>query len=82
LAGKFGVSQSTAANKGRQIRDLFDMMPADPRWCLPSKLDENPIAWLIQVNGLIVDARQAPRPIQEEAVRRGLIPYLPTQKPD
>ena len=27
--------------------------------------------------GLIIDARQVPREIQEEAFRRGLIPYLP-----
>ncbi len=35
------------------------------------------MVWLIQVNGLIVDARQVSREIQEEAFRRGLIPYLP-----
>jgi hypothetical protein len=35
------------------------------------------MAWFIQVNGLIVDARRAPREIQEEAFRQGLIPYLP-----
>ena len=29
------------------------------------------MAWLIQVNGLIVDARKAPREVQEEAFRRG-----------
>jgi len=32
--------------------------------------------WQIMINGLVVDARDAPREIQEEAVRRGLIPYL------
>ncbi len=31
----------------------------------------------ISVNGLIIDARYAPRYIQEEAYRKGLIPYLP-----
>lgn len=35
------------------------------------------MAWLIQVNGLIVDTRQAPREIQEEVFQQGLIPYLP-----
>ena len=49
----------------------------DPNWTLPSRLADNPMAWLIQVNGLIVDARQAPREVQEEAFRRGMIPYLP-----
>jgi len=32
---------------------------------------------MITVNGFIVDARSLPRPIQEEAYRKGLIPYLP-----
>jgi hypothetical protein len=33
--------------------------------------------WMIQVNGLIVDARHMPRAIQEEAFHKGLIPYIP-----
>jgi len=37
----------------------------------------NPMAWLIKVNGFIVDARHAPRENQEEAFLRGLIPFLP-----
>ncbi len=44
---------------------------------LPSLMADKPMAWLIQVDGLIVDARHAPRGIQEEAFRRGMIPYLP-----
>ncbi|HEV2122682.1 MAG TPA: hypothetical protein VGW38_07905 [Chloroflexota bacterium] len=32
---------------------------------------------MISVNGLIFDARYAPSEIQQEALRRGLIPYLP-----
>jgi hypothetical protein len=44
-------------------------------------MDENPMAWMIQVNGLIVDARQTPREIQEEAFRRGPIPYIPADRP-
>jgi hypothetical protein len=35
------------------------------------------MSWLISVNGLIIDARQAPRAVQVEALRKGLIPYLP-----
>jgi len=77
LCARFGVSVSTGGNKAGEIRRLFRMSPMDPAWCLPSKLDDNPLAWLISVNGLIVDARHAPRAIQEEAVRCGLIPYLP-----
>ncbi len=77
LCRLFGVSASTASAKAKTIRDLFKMYPFDPHWSLPSNMDRNPMAWLIQVNGFIVDARSAPREIQEEAFRKGLIPYLP-----
>jgi hypothetical protein len=44
---------------------------------LPSMLDENPLAWIVEVNGLPVDVRSMPREVQEEAYRLGLIPYVP-----
>jgi tetratricopeptide (TPR) repeat protein len=46
---------------------------------VPSLIEQNPLAWIIQVNGLPVDARQMPREIQEEAYRKGLIPYVPSE---
>ncbi len=45
-------------------------------------MDHNPMAWMITVNGLIVDARHAPRAIQEEAYRKGIIPYIPGDWPE
>ena len=74
LCRLFGVSQSSAANKARQIRDMFDMVQADPRWYRPSQMNDNPMAWLVMVNGFIVDVRTLPREVQEEAYRKGLIP--------
>lgn len=76
----FGVSQSTGEAKSKQIRDLMKMFQMDPHWYLPSKMDNNMLAMMISVNGLLIDARQAPRPIQEEAFRKGLIPYLPEER--
>lgn len=72
-----GVSQSSASAKANQILKGMGIVQLDPRWCLPSKLAENPLAWMISVNGLLVDARWMPREAQEEAYRRGLIPYIP-----
>jgi len=72
-----GVSQGTASTKSRQIMDMLRIGISDPAWYLPSRMDKNPLAWMISINGLIVDARHAPRYIQEEAFRLGLIPYLP-----
>jgi hypothetical protein len=43
-------------------------------------MEHNPMAWTVSVNGFIVDARSLPRPLQEEAYRKGLIPYLPDEK--
>jgi hypothetical protein len=77
LCTLMGVSQSSASAKAGKILDLLDIMQLDPEWCLPSKIEQNPLAWLIQVNGFIVDARYVPREIQEEAYRKGLIPYIP-----
>jgi hypothetical protein len=80
LCQLFGVSQSSAANKAKQIRDLFDMSQLDPQWYRPSRMDANPMAWMLTVNGLIVDIRMMPLEVQEEAYRKGLIPYVPGQK--
>jgi hypothetical protein len=77
LCSEIGVSQGTASAKSTQIMDVLDIFQMHPEWSLPSQLDENPMAWLIIVNGLIVDARSMPRAIQEEAYRKGLIPYVP-----
>jgi hypothetical protein len=39
------------------------------------------MAWMIEVNGFVLDARHLKREVQEEAFRKGLIPYLPGEKP-
>lgn len=77
LCKKFGISQSTGSNKSREIRELMNMVQLDPNWCLPSKMDNNPMAWTIMVNGFIMDARHAPLSIQKEAYEKGLIPSIP-----
>lgn len=46
-----------------------------------SRLNENPQVWMINVNGFLLDARHLKREIQEEALRQGLIPYIP-ERPD
>ena len=76
----FGVSEATGSAKAKAIRDLLKLRPFDPEWTLPSRMDRNPMAWMIQVNGLIVDARRVPREIQEVAYRKGLIPYIPADR--
>ncbi len=77
LCEKISVSQSTASNKSREIWGRLGLMQLHPDWCLPSMLEENPLAWIVEVNGLPVDVRWMPREVQEEAYRLGLIPYVP-----
>lgn len=73
----FGVGESTGQGKSMLIRKALKIGPMDPEWSLPSRMDQNPMAWMIQVNGFLVDARMLKREIQEEALRKGLIPYIP-----
>ena len=71
----FNLSSSTMQAKSKQIRDLMGMDPMDPDWSTPSMVDKNPLIWMLEVNGLIIDVRHAPKEIQEAAFRQGLIPY-------
>lgn len=73
----FGVGESTGQGKSMLIRKMFKIRPMDPEWSLQSRINRNPMAWMIQVNGFLVDARFLKREIQEEALRQGVIPYIP-----
>jgi hypothetical protein len=83
IAEGFGVSQGTMMAKSKSIRDELDLIQLDPDWCLPALLKDNPLVWMLKVNGFIMDIRTAPREAQEEAYRLGLIPFIPAdqQKP-
>jgi hypothetical protein len=80
LSKAFGVSQGTASSKAKTILDTLDLMLMDPEYCLPDLIDHNPMVWLLQVDGLFVDARTAPREIQVIAYEKGLIPYIPADR--
>jgi len=76
----FKVSESNGAARTKAIRDLLKVHPLDVEWMLPSQVDQNPMVWMIEVNGLLVDARHIPREIQVQAFRKGLIPYIPSDQ--
>jgi hypothetical protein len=73
----FGVGESTGQGKSKQIRDMMKMSQMSPDWCLPSRIDDNPLIWMVSVNGFIIDIRHARREIQEQAFEQGIIPYIP-----
>ena len=77
LAKACAVSYSAAAAKARTIEHLLGIVPMDPRWTPPSRLRDNPLAWLIEFDGVVLDARTLPRAVQEKLVAAGLIPFLP-----
>ncbi len=78
----FAVGQSTGQGKSKQVRDMLKMYQFDASWSLASKIESNPMVWMISVNGLVVDVRQMPREVQEMALDKGLIPYVPGDKTD
>jgi Domain of unknown function (DUF6398) len=75
LCAAFEVGESTVHAKARVIEETLGTRPLDPRWTLPSFAEKNPLVWMAEVNGLLVDLRQMPRDLQEIAFAKGLIPY-------
>lgn len=80
LCKAFGVSQSAGSAKAKVVKDVLGLFQFHPDWCLPSKLESNPLVWMLSVNGFIVDIRGMPREAQEIAYRKGLIPYIPADR--
>ena len=77
LCRLLGVSESTAMARSKEIRKRFEIGAMDPRLCRESLMDDNPMAWMIQLdNGMIDDARRYPRRAQQQMVDMGLIPYV------
>ena len=77
LYDAFGVKPSTGQSKSKLVRNILKMNQFDKNWTLPSRMERNPMAWLISLNGVIVDVRNQPKEIQEIAFEKGLIPFIP-----
>jgi hypothetical protein len=43
-------------------------------------MEDNPLIWMVEVSGLPMDIRHAPRQLQEIAFNKGLIPYIPGER--
>lgn len=76
LCNHFGIAASTGGNKAKLVRTALGIRQFDHKWTLPSRLTTSSLPWMIEFDGLIVDARQLPAVIQEVAVQKGLIPYV------
>jgi len=82
IAKWFDLSQSTISTKSKSIRDMLKISQLDLTWTLPSRMDDHPMAWLIEVNGFIIDIRHAPYDFQVEAFNAGVITYIQGDKID
>lgn len=82
LAERFGVGLSTMQGKKLQIQEVLDLIPLDPDYTLSSRLAKNPLVWMVEVNGFIMDMRAAPPEFQKAAFEKGLIPFIPTDRED
>jgi Domain of unknown function (DUF6398) len=76
----FGAGQSTASGKAQFIAPALDAHRFNPKWSLPSLLEQNPLVWMAEVNGLLVDLRNMPREVQEIAFEKGTIPCIPADR--
>ena len=81
IAEGFCVGVSTIAVKTKVIKEGLGLMPFHPAWTLPSLVDDNPMIWMFEVDGLIRDLRDAPREVQVAAFENGRIPYVPADRP-
>jgi hypothetical protein len=80
VCAAFGVGQSTASAKARVVADALNAHRMDPKWMLASLVDQNPLVWMAEVNGLVVDLRDMPRTVQVIAFEKGMIPYVPADR--
>ena len=80
FARAIGVSAATISTKCRTIWNGLDLMPLDPDYTVASQLDKNPMVWMVEVDGFIMDLRSASREVQVKAYEQGLIPYIPADR--
>ena len=76
LAERLGVAQTTMANKAGLINRTLKIGIFEPELTGIAVLEQHPMAWIVEVDGLLVDARMLPPELQDEARRLGLIPDL------
>ncbi len=77
LSGWLGVKKTTMANKARLIRDTLQLSHFDREFMRRDMVVADPLTWLLEVDGLLVDIRHAPVPVQVRAFELGLIPFVP-----
>ena len=62
----FGVAESTGQGKSKAIRRMLKIRSFDLRWTLPSRMDETRHALTIEIDGYLVEAREAEAGVRHE----------------
>ena len=60
LCSAFEVGESTVHTKARAIEKTLGTQPFDPQETLLSLAEKNPLVWMAEANGLVVDLRDMP----------------------
>ena len=68
LSAAFGVAKSTMSSKAKQVRDLLKMSYFGAEFLRADVVAGNPMVWLIEVDGLAMDSRNAPDPLSDGGV--------------
>jgi hypothetical protein len=82
LSEWLGVKKTTMSNKARLIRDTLKLSHFDSEFMRRDLVEASPLTWLLEVDGMLVDIRQAPVHVQVQAFELGLIPYVPGTSDD
>jgi hypothetical protein len=82
LSEAFGVAKTTMGSKAKRVRDLLHLSPFSSEFERAEVAAQNPLKWMLEVDGLVVDVRHVPLDIQVAAFERGFIPYVPALGPD
>lgn len=77
LCALFGVSAGTGGTRAKEVRTLLKARMMDPEWTLPSRMEQNFMAWMVMIDGIVVDARTLPLAYQKALFEAGFIPFVP-----
>jgi hypothetical protein len=81
LCAHFKVAVNTGRGRAKHVQELIGVQPYDFRWAVPETIESmGSLFWTIEYNGLLIDARDLPRDIQEAAFEQGVIPYVHADK--
>ena len=79
LCDLLGIGRSTTGTaKDGEVIAALKIRPLECEWLHPDVLADDPRAWLLDVGGMVVDARQLPPDMQQQVSRLGLIPFVPS----